>query len=208
MLKDRRTYEIMTPQSIGRAGTEMVLGKHSGRHALKAKIEQLNYRLADDQIDAVFEAVKELADRKKQIYDEDVESLILEKIFRIPDKYRLKYLTVLSGNIEMSPSAAVLMEIDGVEVKTSAFGVGPVDAAFHAISELTGKKPELDSYMVNAITGGADAQGEVTVRIRDGQKTSVGRGSHDDIIVASALAYLNALNRMAKKEEERECAAL
>ncbi|QLA16671.1 2-isopropylmalate synthase [Desulfolutivibrio sulfoxidireducens] len=208
MLKDRRTYEIMTPQSIGRAGTEMVLGKHSGRHALKAKIEQLNYRLADDQIDAVFEAVKELADRKKQIYDEDVESLILEKIFRIPDKYRLKYLTVLSGNIEMSPSAAVLMEIDGVEVKTSAFGVGPVDAAFHAISDLTGKKPELDSYMVNAITGGADAQGEVTVRIRDGQKTSVGRGSHDDIIVASALAYLNALNRMAKKEEERECAAL
>ncbi len=208
MLKDRRTYEIMTPQSIGRAGTEMVLGKHSGRHALKAKIEQLNYRLADEQIDAVFEAVKELADRKKQIYDEDVESLILEKIFRIPDKYRLKYLTVLSGNIEMSPSAAVLMEIDGVEVKTSAFGVGPVDAAFHAISDLTGKKPELDSYMVNAITGGADAQGEVTVRIRDGQKTSVGRGSHDDIIVASALAYLNALNRMAKKEEERECAAL
>ncbi|NMC49313.1 MAG: 2-isopropylmalate synthase, partial [Desulfovibrio sp.] len=208
MLKDRRTYEIMTPQSIGRAGTEMVLGKHSGRHALKAKIEQLNYRLADDQIDVVFEAVKELADRKKQIYDEDVESLILEKIFRIPDKYRLKYLTVLSGNIEMSPSAAVLMEIDGVEVKTSAFGVGPVDAAFHAISDLTGKKPELDSYMVNAITGGADAQGEVTVRIREGQKTSVGRGSHDDIIVASALAYLNALNRMAKKEEERECAAL
>jgi 2-isopropylmalate synthase len=208
MLKDRRTYEIMTPQSIGRSGTEMVLGKHSGRHALKSKVEQLNYRLTDEQIDVVFAAVKELADRKKQIYDDDVESLILENVFRIPDKYRLKYLTVLAGNIEMSPSANVLMEIDGKEAKISSFGVGPVDAAFQAISDLTGKRPELDSYLVNAITGGADAQGEVTVRIREGEKTSVGRGSHDDIIVASALAYINALNRMAKKEEERECAAL
>ncbi|MDQ7832854.1 MAG: 2-isopropylmalate synthase [Desulfovibrionaceae bacterium] len=208
MLKDRRTYEIMTPQSIGRAGTEMVLGKHSGRHALKSKVEQLNYRLSDEQIDVVFEAVKELADRKKQIYDDDVEALILENIFRIPDKYRLKYLTVLAGNIEMSPSANVLMEIDGKEAKLSSFGVGPVDAAFQAISKLTGKKPELESYLVNAITGGADAQGEVTVRVREGDKTSVGRGSHDDIIVASALAYINALNRMAKKEEERECAEL
>jgi 2-isopropylmalate synthase len=186
----------------------MVLGKHSGRHALKSKVEQLNYRLTDEQIDLVFAAVKELADRKKQIYDDDVESLILENVFRIPDKYRLKYLTVLAGNIEMSPSANVLMEIDGQEAKISSFGVGPVDAAFEAISKLTGKKPELESYLVNAITGGADAQGEVTVRIREGEKTSVGRGSHDDIIVASALAYINALNRMAKKEEERECAAL
>ncbi len=208
MLKDRRTYEIMTPESIGRQGSDMVLGKHSGRHALKAKVEELNYRLEEEQINQVFEAVKELADRKKQIFDDDVESIILEQVFRKKDKFALKHLTVVSGNTEVPPSAALVMLKDNEVVKHAAFGVGPIDAVFNALSELSGRKPELEQFLVNAITGGSDAQGEVTVRIREGKVSSVGRGSHDDIIVASAMAYINALNRMAKKEEERECVTL
>ncbi len=208
MLKDRRTYEIMTPESIGRHGSDMVLGKHSGRHALKAKVEELNYRLDEDQINQVFEAVKTLADRKKQIFDDDVESIILEQIFRKKDKYALKHISVLSGNMEMPPSAAVVMMKDCEEVKHAAFGVGPIDAVFNALAHLAGRAPELEEFSVNAITGGSDAQGEVTVRIKEGNVGSVGRGSHDDIIVASAMAYINALNRMTKKEEERECVKL
>lgn len=208
MLKDRRTYEIMTPESIGRLGSDMVLGKHSGRHALTAKVEELNYRLDEDQINQVFEAVKTLADRKKQIFDDDVESIILEQVFRKKDKYELKHLSVLSGNMEMPPSAAVVMMKDCEEVKHAAFGVGPIDAVFNALAHLAGRAPELEEFAVNAITGGSDAQGEVTVRIKEGKLSSVGRGSHDDIIVASAMAYINALNRMTKKEEERECVKL
>ncbi len=208
MLKNRQTYEIMTPESIGRSGTEMVLGKHSGRHALKGKLEELGYRLEEEQVQTVFEAVKRLADRKKKIYDEDVEALVLEEVFRIPDKYRLKYIHVQSGNVGVPPTAVVVMEVDGKEKKLSAFGVGPVDAAFNAISQIISLKPTLQEYLVSAITGGTDAQGEVTVKLKESGRTSVGRGSDGDIIVASAKAYLNALNRLAKKQEDKECVTL
>jgi 2-isopropylmalate synthase len=208
MLKSRLTYEIMTPESIGRAGTDMVLGKHSGRHALFAKLEQLGFRLDDEQKAQVFDAVKRLADRKKQIFDEDVEALVLEEIYRIPDKYALNYMSVLSGNIEMSPTAAVSLFVDGKEQRLSGFGVGPVDAVFNTIADLVGRKPKLMEYRVTAITGGTDAQGEVTVRLKDNEAAAVGRGSDEDIIVASAKAYLNALNRLAKKSEDRQCATL
>ncbi len=201
LLKDRRTYEIMTPESVGRTGTDLVLGKHSGRHALKDKVEKLNYRLEETQINTVFDKVKELADRKKQIFDEDVEAIIHEHIFRRKDKYKLKYLSVLTGNMEMPPSGAVVLSVDGKEDKASEFGVGPIDAAFNAVNTLTGRSPDLEEFSINAITGGTDAQAEVTVRIKENERYAVGRGSNDDIIVAGVLAYVNALNRMAKKEE-------
>jgi 2-isopropylmalate synthase len=183
----------------------MVLGKHSGRHACKQRLEQLGYRLSQEQLDHVFEAVKNLADKKKQVYVEDLEALVLEEIYRIPDKYKLLYLSSLSGNMAI-PTATLKMEIDGEEEQLSEFGVGPVDAVFNAICQLVGKCPRLVRFSVNSITGGTDAQGEVTVKLEDGERTSIGRGSDPDIIVASAKAYINALNRLARKQEERVCA--
>ncbi|GAB6058266.1 2-isopropylmalate synthase [Desulfonatronum parangueonense] len=204
MLKHRSTYEIMTPQSIGRAGTEMVLGKHSGRHALKSRLEELGYRLDEAQLDLVFQALKRLADKKEQIATEDIEALVLEEIYRIPDKYKLVYLSVMSGNMAI-PTAAMKLEVDGEEKQLADFGVGPVDAVFHTIAKVCGRNPKLLQFSVNAITGGTDAQGEVTVRIEENGASAVGRGADPDIIVASAKAYLNALNRIAKKQEEKIC---
>jgi 2-isopropylmalate synthase len=204
VLKNPLTYEIMTPASIGRTQTALVIGKHSGRHALKRKLDELNYvDLTDDQVDVVFHALKDLADKKQQIFDEDVEALVLEKVYRRKDKYVLRHVSVLSGNICMDPTAAVIMDIDGEEAKHSTFGVGPVDAVFNAVSHLVGRKPSLEQFSINAITGGTDAQGEVLVRIRDNGATAVGRGFDPDIIVASAIAYVSALNSLAKKEEEK-----
>ncbi|GFK92617.1 2-isopropylmalate synthase [Fundidesulfovibrio magnetotacticus] len=208
VLKCPETYEIMTPKSVGRAGTELVLGKHSGRNAVKSRLEELGFSLTEEQVTQMTEAVKNLADKKKNIFSEDVEALVLEEIYRLPDRYRLKKLSVLSGNMGVSPVAAVVMEIEGREEKLSHFGVGPVDAVFNTISQLTGRNPVLKQYAVNAVTSGTDAQGEVTVRLEEGGHKSVGRGSDPDVIVASAKAFVNALNRLAKKEEERECARL
>lgn len=202
VLKNRLTYEIMTPESIGRPPSELVIGKHSGRHALQQQLEQLGYRLTKEQLDTIFEAVKGLADKKKQIFLEDLEALVLEEIYRIPDKYKLKYLCSVSGNMAI-PTATLKMQIGDHEEQISEFGVGPVDAVFNAISKLVGKQPKLLKFSVNAITGGTDAQGEVTVKIEEGNKTAIGRGSDPDIIVASAKAYINALNRLARKQEEK-----
>ena len=208
VLKCPETYEIMTPQSVGRAGNEMVLGKHSGRNAVKARLEELGFALTEEQVSQITEAVKQLADKKKNIFSEDLEALVLEDIYRLPDKYKLRKLSVLSGNMGVSPVAAVVLEVDGQEEKLSSFGVGPIDAVFNTISQLTSRSPVLKQYAVNAVTSGTDAQAEVTVRLEEGGHKSVGRGSDADVIVASAKAYVNALNRLAKKEEERECATL
>ena len=208
VLKDRRTYEIMTAEHIGRKGAVVVLGKHSGRHALDAKVKELNYKLSDDELKIVFDAVKELADRKQNILDEDIEALILEKVLRRPDHYALQFISVHCGNVELAPSAVIQMVVDGREVRQYASGSGPVDASFNAVCEAVGRKPELEEFHINAITGGTDAQGEVTVRVREGDATSVGRGVHDDVIMASTLAFINALNRLAKKEGDRICPQL
>jgi len=200
VLKDRRTYEIMTAESIGRKGAVVVLGKHSGRHALDAKVKELNYTLTDDELKIVFDAVKDLADRKQNILDEDIEALILEKVLRRPDHFALRHISVHCGNVELAPMAVVQMLVDGKEVRRYASGSGPVDASFHAVCDAVGRKPELEEFHINAITGGTDAQGEVTVRVREGAATSIGRGVHDDVIMASTLAFINALNRLAKKE--------
>ncbi len=202
VLKKRETYEIMTPESIGITGTSIVLGKHSGRNALKTKLEKLGFALDAEQIDVVFEAVKRLADKKEEIYDEDLEALVLEEVHRIPDKYRLIHLGVQSSDTGLPPSAMLVMEIDGERVQHAGFGKGPIDAVFKAIAHVAGFSPKLEQYSVNAITGGSDAQGEVMVRLSENGYNSVGRGADPDVINASARAYLNALNRLAKKKEE------
>lgn len=202
VLKKRETYEIMKAESVGRGSNSIVLGKHSGRTALRGKLEALGYKLGDKDVDLVFEGVKYLADRKEEIFDEDVEALVLEKVYRVPDQYRLVSLSVQSSDAALPPTAAVVMELRGERRQHVGFGDGPIDAAFRSICHIVGRRPALENYQVNAITGGTDAQGAVTVRISENGVSAVGRGAHVDIIRASALAFVNALNRLAKKEEE------
>lgn len=203
VLKHRSTYEIMDPATIGLSSNALVMGKHSGRRALTSKLEGLGYNLNAEQTDIVFEAMKKLADVKKNIYDEDVEALVLEEVYRIPDKYRLVHLSVQASDTGVPPTAMVVLDVAGETKQHAGFGVGPIDAVFNAISVLVGRACKLEQYQVNAITGGADAQGEVTVRLSENGNNAVGRGSHPDVINASARAYINALNRLAKKQEER-----
>lgn len=203
VIKHRETYEIMTPQSVGRTSTNLVIGKHSGRNAVKNKFESLGYTLNEDQLNLVFNAVKELADRKKQIQDEDLMALVQQEIYRIPDRLRLRHVSVQSSDGGgVPPTAAVLMDIDGVERSGAGFGVGPIDALFNVISDIVGRQPELEQYAINAVTGGMDALGEVTVRLREKDISVVGRGNHPDIFVASARAFVDALNSLAKMEEQ------
>ena len=203
MLKNRQTYEIMTPQSVGRDSTNLVIGKHSGRNAVRSKFESMGYKLDDEQLQTIFEAVKDLSDRKKKLYDEDLMALVQDKLYRMPDSYRLSHVSVSSSDAGgVPPTAAVLMDVDGIEKSHAGFGVGPIDAVFNVIADMVGRQPELEQYSVNAITGGTDAMGEVTVRIAENGFSAVGRGGHPDIIVASAKAYVNALNHLVQAEKE------
>ncbi len=214
VLKNPLTYEIMTPESIGRTGTVMVIGKHSGSHAVRSKVAELGYTLDDEQLKTVFTAIKDLADKKEQIFDDDVEALILEKVMRRRDKYRIKEMGVYCGTSAVPPHAAVVMEfVEGKEVvaehRATCFGEGPIDAAFKAVSELVGVHPKLERYQVNAVTEGTDALAGVTVRIEDHGVKAVGRANDPDVVKSSAMAFVNALNRLEKiKEEKREWPSL
>lgn len=201
VMMEKSTYEIMTPESVGLKENALVLGKHSGRHAFKKRLEELGYELADEMLNKAFERFKTLADLKKEIFDEDLDAIIADEVMRIPDKFRLSHITVTCGSFAVA-TATVQMEIDGSSVRTAELGDGPVDATLKAIKKLTGNKAKLLQYMVEGITGGTDAQGEVTVRLSEGNRTVIGRGSSTDIIEASAKAYINALNRLTVKKEK------
>lgn len=200
VLMEKSTYEIMTPESIGLKANVLVLGKHSGRHAFKKRLGELGYDLSDDDLNRAFERFKALADLKKEVFDEDLDALVADEVMRPSEKYRLSHITVTCGSFAVATST-VQMEIDGVAVRTAELGDGPVDATLKAIKKLTKTKAKLKQYNVGSITGGTDAQGEVTVRVTDGDETVVGRGSSTDIIEASAKAYINALNRLNSKME-------
>ncbi len=195
LLKDKITYEIMTPESVGVTKSNLVLGKHSGRHAMKDELHKRGYDLSDEMVNKIFERFKELADQKKDLYDEDLETIVAEIVLRAPEKYKLINLNVISGSFAI-PTATVQMEVDGELIKDVGMGDGPVDAAFKTIAKITRTKSTLLKYNVDAITGGTDAQGVVTVRLEEDGREIVGRGAHNDIIMASVLAYLNALNRL------------
>ncbi|NLD79608.1 MAG: 2-isopropylmalate synthase [Smithella sp.] len=195
LIKEKITYEIMTPQSVGISDTHIVLGKHSGRAAVGQHLKKMGYILNDEQVKKVAERVKALADMKKDIYDEDLEAILYEEIYRGEDKYNLVYLNVVSGNVAI-PTATMEMQVGKEIVRKAGFGNGPVDATFAAIRNITKTNYPLLKYVVNAITGGADAQGEVTVQLKFNGQSVVGRGAHPDVIVASAKAYINALNRL------------
>jgi len=195
LIKEKITYEIMTPQSVGIAGTHLVLGKHSGRHAISEHLKKMGYKLSADEVKRVFVRFKELADVKKEIFDEDLEAIIYDEVYRVDEKYKLIYLNVVSGNVAI-PTATMQMEVNKEIVQDAGFGVGPVDATFAAIRKITKTNYHLMKYTVNAVTGGTDAQGETAVQLQFNDKSVVGRGADPDVIVASAKAYINALNRL------------
>ncbi|MEE8575006.1 MAG: 2-isopropylmalate synthase [Thermodesulfobacteriota bacterium] len=203
LLKEKTTYEIMSPESVGVAESTLVLGKHSGRHAFKSRLSELGYELTDDNINTTFARFKKLADKKKEVFDADLVALVQDEMLRVdvPEKYKLVKLIVESGT-EHEPMAELVLTIDGTDVEGSGPGDGPVDAAYRVIRELTGTKAVLVRYVVNAITGGTDAQGEVTVRVKEGDDIVLGQGAHTDIIIASAAAYINALNKLEHKKTE------
>jgi 2-isopropylmalate synthase len=195
VLKNPMTYEIMRPETIGLSTNKLVLGKHSGRHALRSRLKTMGYDLSDEEINLVFIRFKELADKKKHVVDEDLEVIVTEGILRTADIFKLEYLHVTAGTTVL-PMASVKLDINGRAVQGAGYGNGPIDAAFNAIGKLTGTESELLRFSVSALTGGTDAQGEVTVRLSENGLLALGRGADPDIITASAKAYVNGLNRL------------
>jgi 2-isopropylmalate synthase len=199
MLMEKSTYEIMTPESVGLSASALVLGKHSGRHAFKKRLEELGHELDDEKLNRAFERFKALADLKKEVFDEDLDAIVVDES-RDEEKYKLGHITVTCGSFAVA-TATVQLELDGQPVRTAELGDGPVDATLKAIKKLTKTKAKLLQYNVGSITGGTDAQGEVTVRVAEGNNTVVGKGSSTDIIEASAKAYVHALNRLNYKQK-------
>jgi 2-isopropylmalate synthase len=195
VLKERSTYEIIDPADVGAGGSSIVLTARSGRHALRHRIAELGNELPDAEFEKVYEAFLSLADKKKEVYDEDIEALISDKVKHIVEVYVLKSIRAESGT-GVTPTATVEMEVSGKTVKQTGQGDGPVDAVYRTIVALTGTKSKLDAYLVKGITGGTDALGEVTVKVEEGSKKVAGHGADTDIIVASARAYVNALNKL------------
>ncbi len=203
VIKERATYEIMDPQAVGIGKSSLVLGKHSGRHAFRERVKSLGFQLSDEQINLAFKRFKDLADHKKTVFDEDIETIIVYEVLRIPATYKLLSATITSGS-DVVPTATVKMEIEGKEFRGAELGNGPVDATYNAILKLTGRTPKLLRFAISAITGGTDALGKATIRLEEDGNVAMGQGAHEDILVASALAMVNALNRLdylAKKPE-------
>jgi len=208
MLKNAQTYEIMTPESVGLSKSNLVLGKHSGRHAFREKLRELGYSLGDNAIQIAFKRFKDLADVKKEIFDDDLIALVDDEVVRTNDRLRLISMEILCGTVHRPPKASLEMEIDGAPHSCSASGDGPVDAAFNCVKQLFPHRARLQLYQVQAVTHGTDAQAEVTVRLAEEGKTVNGQGADTDTMVASVKAYLNALNKLLVKREKTEPVAV
>lgn len=206
VLKAAETYEIMTPESVGVTKTTLVLGKLSGRAAFADKLKELGYQLGDNAFQDCFRRFKELADRKKTVYDEDIIALVDDEVATAQN---LLQVTVLNTHTSSSGTAVadLTMEIDGEEKKTVVYGSGPVDAAFNAIKELIGFDPHLLLFQVHAVTHGTDAQAECTVRLEEDGRTVNGQGAHEDTLTAAARAYVAAANKLMVKREKKPLAA-
>jgi 2-isopropylmalate synthase len=207
MLKNANTYEIMTPESVGLSESKLVMGKLSGRAAFKEKLGELGYEMGDNAFQDAFRRFKALADKKREIFDEDIVALVDDEIVRGNDRIRFVSLQVVCGS-EGPQTADLTLEVDGEARQMKATGDGPVDAVFNAIKELTGYSARLQLYQVHAVTGGTDAQAEVTVRLEEGGKTVNGQGADTDTLVASARAYMNGLNKLLVKREKTAPSAL
>ncbi|MBI2846581.1 MAG: 2-isopropylmalate synthase [Chloroflexi bacterium] len=196
ILKERTTYEIIDPKSVGLPGTTLVLGKLSGRHGLRARLEEMGYTLADEELSRVFEAFKELAEKKKEVTDRDLEALMAEDRRVISEVYHLEHVQVSCGDHSVPTATVRLTGPEGQILEDAALGTGPVDAVYKAINRLVGVPNKLTEFSVKSVTEGIDAVGEVTIRLESEGMVYMGRGAATDIIVASAKAYMNALNRL------------
>jgi 2-isopropylmalate synthase len=198
MLKHTQTYEIMVPEDVGVKQTSLVMGKHSGRHAFVHKLEELGYRLAANQLEDAFVRFKALADRKKHVYDEDLEALVDEEIATAQDHIKLVSLSIIAGT--HGPQRATMkVDIDGKPAIAECEGNGPVDATFNCIKEMVPHEAVLELYQVHAVTEGTDAQAEVSVRLSENGRTVTAKGADPDTLVASAKAYLAALNKLVAR---------
>ena len=199
ILKERSTYEIMTPETIGLSSSRMVLGRHTGRHGFSDRCRKLGYNLSDAELEQAYTRFVEIADKKKEVFDEDVAAIVNDGIRVVEHVYELAYLHVASGTGTL-PTASVKVQVKGKTKLAAAIGDGPVDAAYEAIRKATGLSPKLENYSIRAVTGGKEALGEATVRIAENGRTYIGRGISTDIIEASAKAYVDAINRMVAAE--------
>ena len=202
MLKNNQTYEIMTPESVGISQTSLVMGKHSGRHAFREKIKALGYDLGDNQLQEAFGRFKDLADRKKHVFDDDIVALVDDEVAKGADRVKLVSLRVIAGS-EGPQQALLKLDVDGTETDIESTGDGPVDATFNAIKALFPHEAKLQLYQVHAVTEGTDAQAEVSVRLEEKGKTVTGRAADTDTMVASARAYVSALNKLLIKREKQ-----
>jgi len=198
VIKMAKTYEIMDPKTVGIPSSHLVLGKLSGRHAFKERLAELGYTLSDEDLKRAFAAFKELADKKKSVADKDIESLVAEEQRTVAEEYHLDRLQVTCGDRGIPTAAVRLIAPDGASLADAALGTGPVDAVCQAINRLVGVPNELTEFTVKSVTEGIDAIGEVLIRLESDGVTYTGRGADTDIIVASAKAYLNALNRLMR----------
>ncbi|MCB2156398.1 2-isopropylmalate synthase [bacterium] len=211
VLKHAQTYEIMTPESVGWTGEGLVMGKHSGRHAFRMRVQGLGYHLEEAEFESAFERFKEVCDKKKEVYEDDLIALVDEVLYKGSAKWELSSLNVMSGTGKIA-TATVCVNFDGDERCDAAMGDGPVDATFQAIDRITDNDVKLVDYSLEAVTGGRDALGRVTVVIeREGQRQVRGRAVSTDVVLASAKAYINALNSLhvqeslaAQRGEERQ----
>lgn len=201
VLKHTETYEIMTPESVGVGKSSLVMGKHSGRAAFKAKLKELGYNLGDNAMEDAFNRFKALADRKKHVYDEDIEALVDDGVAHMNDRVKVAALTVIAGT--MGPQSATLtLDIEGQSKTVQSVGNGPVDATFNAIKQLLPHNARLDLYQVHAVTEGTDAQAEVSVRLEEDGRIVTGRSADPDTLVASARAYVAALTKLTVKRQK------
>jgi 2-isopropylmalate synthase len=207
MLKHAGTYEIMTPESVGLTKSNLVMGKHSGRHAFKTKIEELGYALGDSAFEDAFNRFKELADKKKNVFDEDLIALIDDEVAHENENINFVSLVIQAGT--KGPQIASLeLLVDGTAKYAMSEGNGPVDAIFRAVRMIVPhERAHLQLFQVHAITGGTDAQAEVTVRLEEDGKTVTGQGTDADTLVAAARAYIHALNKLIDKRQKSAPAA-
>ncbi len=201
VLKEKLTYEIMKPETIGLSGSRMVLGRHTGRHGFTDRCKKLGYKLTKEELERTYQRFLQVADKKKEVFDEDVAAIIDDEVRMVEHTFELEYMRVLIETGE-SPSAIIKIKSKEGIKEAQAEGDGPVDAAYEAIRESTGLSPKLESYSIRAVTSGKEALGEATVKIKDNGRIFIGRGVSTDIIEASAKAYVDAINRMLSTKKQ------
>jgi 2-isopropylmalate synthase len=206
MLKNAITYEIMTPQTVGIKHSTLVLGKHSGRHALKQRYSELGYELTQEELDAVYKLFTKIADEKKEIFDDDLIAILQDEISSMKSLYALENLQVTSG-LNVVPTAMVGLKRNNETLQDSATGDGPVDAAYRAIERITGISGQLLDYSIKSVSWGHDAIGEVFVKIAIDGYVFNGRSASTDVITGSVKAYLNAINHAASARNRRQQSA-